>query len=281
MAHTEFGTVENGKVIFDRVSESGAKEGIQHACEISEKFGARVCFAAMPEVLASAKLELLDAKKAGHEIGMHLHADDAILVERGITSGKERGLALLSPDVQKKSISFGAKIFNRELGFLPKIFVSGKWSENDATRDALNEHGFTHDCSPFPGMRGLFCDWRNLGRFAAPYRYGRMVMVPVSETITGSVVSPETHGGLGVLNAAFEEYAIQNFPLFHIALHTPSMTDPRMRETFSQLLSFAYCAGADFSIPSEIHPSRAKGKSNIIPYIKYAKGAFINKVLGI
>ena len=67
LCHTEFGFVYDKQVITDKKAIKGVKEGVSNLLKISNKYGAKVTFAVMPEVIQYFP------KNVNHEIGLHIH----------------------------------------------------------------------------------------------------------------------------------------------------------------------------------------------------------------
>ena len=274
VCHAEFGYAINKRIIFGKGKYAkGIKEGIKNAIEIADKYGARISFALMPEVVN----EVPDLEGHGHSIGLHIHPEDNKL--KGIAERK--ALRDHSYERQKEMIARGKELI-REKFPAPKVFVAGNWSENNDTIKALNELGFTHDCTPCPRFVSNSCDWSGLRRISLPYhpseddhqREGDMpiTMIPVAKEITGGVVSPENPIGVGFLKAAFVEYYSQDLPVFHIAFHSPSMTSSYFKRIFDELLGFiSKHKEVEYCLPNEIKAVRTNKniRTKIFPYVKY------------
>ncbi len=291
--HTEFGFVENGRVVFDRETEGGARDGIRNLLSIADERGARICFFPKPEVLDASEKEITRALKRGHEIGLHIHPEDKLLLRNKLSDGRSAALMHYKKEEQQRMMRFGKDMMKKKFGITPRAFVAGKWSENNHTRVALEALGFTHDCSPFPGQHSNTCDWGKLPKMCAPYRPAsadyqvrgrcKLLYVPVSELITGSTASPESTRDFGasVLMAAFEDYLSQGMPVFHIPLHSASMTDKNMRGIMAKLLEFiSHSKGARFVQPTKIRDTGARqGSPRLLPYIKRVDARVLSHVL--
>ena len=176
---------------------------------------------------------------------------------------------------QLEIIGKGKEYFIKKFNKEPKIFVAGRWSLNNNTIKALTDLGFTHDCSVYPGLKP---NWPKLKRICMPYKSGALLMVPISRMPMGGMAGPEDIRKYGYqwLLACFKEYYNQSAPLFHIALHSPAMTDPYYIFFTDKFLSFiSKHDNINFKFVSEIkeYPDK-KIKTN---YFYYASA--INKTL--
>jgi hypothetical protein len=161
------------------------------------------------------------------------------------------------------------------------VFVAGRWSVNNDTIAALIKAGFTHDCSAVPHQKPCHYDWSKLPRICMPYhpapedyqKQGNLpiLLVPISQYFPGGSVNPETAPfvGLSWMKACFLEYYRQDVPLFHICLHSPSMTDDYFISEMENILAFiSKHKVVHFKFASEIkeYPQR-EFKTNITPYL--------------
>jgi hypothetical protein len=180
-------------------------------------------------------------------------------------------------DMIKKGKEYLVAEFKKE----PRIFVAGRWSLNNDTVEALIKTGFTHDLSAPSHSISDHYDWLKLPRIALPYHpsandYQKegdlsLLMVPIAQTLFGGTVSPEgiiTYG-LPWLLSCFKEYYRLGVPLFHICLHSPSMTDSYYVEAFEKILRLTSSyKNINFKFASEIkqYPQKKYG-TNIVPYL--------------
>ena len=147
-------------------------------------------------------------------------------------------------------ITTGKTYLANMTGVEPSSFVAGRWSINNDTIRALIKTGFTHECSALPHSKPCHYDWSRLPRICMPYHPAShdyqakgdlpVLMVPTSQVFPVGVVSPEfaPEVGLSWLKACFAEYYYQDLPLFHICLHSPSMTDDYFISIMDNYLNF-------------------------------------------
>lgn len=276
VCHTEFGFVANDKaIIFDKKAVRGVKDSVLNLIKLAQKYNAKITFAVCPEVADYFP------KNSGHEIALHVHpgwekfsrknfkwiVGDSYLKEIFNFGKKSTALKDYSFDEQFSMIKKGKEKLEQKLGIEAKTFLSGRWSENSDTPKVLEKLGFTHDCSAYPGLP----DWKNLPRICMPYKAGDVLMLPVSRMFLGGAAMPEDARRLGLawLKACFKEYYQQKAPFFHIALHSPVMTDPYYILILDKLLSFiSDHKNITFKSASEIkeYPAR-KVSANLFPYL--------------
>lgn len=166
----------------------------------------------------------------------------------------------------------------------PRVFVAGRYSVGNNTIRALITMNFTHDCTAIPHYRSKLCDWSRLPRICMPYHPHKddyqisgdvpLLIIPVSRFFPYGTMSPELAPFCGVswLKACFREYYRNSSPVFHICLHSPSMTDSYFRSVMDKLLDFISShQGISFRFASEVESSLAgelKGaKASMLPYM--------------
>ena len=279
MCHVESGYATHRSVIFDKKRREGSIDGVKNAILISDKLGATVSFMIMPEVLEA--FSGFDFRN--HEVGLHIHPDDLILVKEGLGSEVYRPLREYDLVEQRNMISAGKRLVIGSLGATPRTFAAGRWSVGNDTLRALVELGFTHDASGCPQFLSGSCDWRKLPRICMPYRPSRhdyqttgdmeITMVPVSMEITGGILGPENSAGLRFLRAVLHEYADLGVPLVHVAFHSPAMTSPHYQNVFSQLLEWTRGLGGNFRKLSEVQPMKGQIPSNARRLSRYVINA--------
>jgi hypothetical protein len=171
----------------------------------------------------------------------------------------------------------------------PKVFVAGRWSENNDTIKALVKAGFTHDLSACPHSKSSpASDWSKLPRICMPYHpssgdYQKkgdlpLLIVPVSQFFPFGNVSPEEvpYVGISSLKACFVEYYKQNLPLFHIYLHSPCMTDLWFCSIMDELLSFISKRDVQFSFASQVMDyGKLNPSTDLFPYLARPDGGII------
>jgi hypothetical protein len=276
VCHVEFGYATDRSVIYDTKRTEGSIDGVRNAISLSEGLGAVISFMIKPEVLqVFAGFDFMH-----HEIGLHVHPDDLLLVKEGL-GGANPSLREFDLDQQRNMISTGRRLVSNTLGISPRTFVAGKWSVSNATVRALLDLGFTHDASALPGFSSSSCDWRKLPRVTLPYRPSRedyqlegdmeITMVPVSKEIANGMISPENNVGVSFLQAALLELAELGVPFVQIAFHSPAMLSKRYRKAFAKLLQCASDLGASFRPLSEVRPVRAQIAPNSRRYMPYLR----------
>lgn len=178
-------------------------------------------------------------------------------------------------------IKTGKEYLEHELGIKPKVFVAGRWCEDNNTIKALVELGFTHSCSAVPYSRCNYYDWSRLPRICMSYHpspedYQKrgnlpLLIIPISRTLLGGNVNPEEEPSIGLpwLKACFSEYYKQDLPLFHICLHSPCVTTPYFISVIDELLNFvSQHKKINFRFASEIvEYEPVSPRTNILPYI--------------
>ncbi|TSC95180.1 MAG: hypothetical protein CEN87_192 [Parcubacteria group bacterium Licking1014_1] len=289
VCHTEFGFVRNKRIIFDKKAVSGVRNGVLNLIKTAEKYGAKTTFAVVPEVAGYFP------KNAKHEIGLHIHPGwqefkefgfkfnigDKYLRENCKQATYSTVLRDYSYGEQFDMIKTGKDYLNKAFGYNPTSFVAGRWSLNNDTIRVLIETGFTHDCSAPAHSKPSHHDWSKLPRICMPYHPNKddyqkkgdlsMLIVPISQFFPIGSVNVESvpFYGISWLRACFLEYYKQNVPLFHICLHSPSMTDNYFISAMDDLLSFiSKHKDINFKFALEIKEYPEKNfRTNIFPYI--------------
>jgi len=289
VCHTEFGFVSDRMVIYDKNNKTGIKDGVPNLISLADKYGAKITFAVCPEVVEYMPL------KISHEIGLHIHpgfeefkyknfdwyVGDTYLRKNCKQSTDSTVLRDYSYEEQFEMIKRGKEYLMEKFRVEPKAFVAGRWSLNNDTIKALIENGITHDCSAPAHSTSDHYDWSKLPRICMPYhpspkdyqQEGNLpiLIVPISQIFPRGNINPEVIPitGLSWFKACFIEYYKQNVPLFHICLHSPSMTDSYFISSMDNLLSFmAKHKNVNFKFVSEIKKyPHSEYKTNIFPYI--------------
>jgi len=287
VCHTEFGFVRDKKVIPDKKAVLGVKDGVFNLIKIAEKYNAKISFAVCPEVVECFP------KNITHEIGLHIHpgweklgkedyyVGDTYLREHCKQSSSSSVLWSYPYFEQFEMIKTGKEYITEKLGVVPKFFVAGRWCINNDTVKALVVNGFTHDCSIPPGNKNEHMDYSRLSRICMPYNPSSndyqvegdvpLLLTPTSQCWRIGSVNPEMIPVVGLLwlKACFIEYYNQGAPLFHICLHSPSMTDNYLSSGMDGLLFFiSKHKNINFKFASEIgeYP-QVKTKTDLLPYI--------------
>lgn len=258
VCHTEFGFVDEKKIIFDKKAIQGVKEGVLNLVRLAKKYKAKITFAVCPEVVD------FFPKNIDQEIGLHIHpgweefkksefkwyVGDQYLKKHCKQSSVSSVLQDHPYLEQFDMIKAGKECLKKELKVEPKIFVAGRGSLNNDTIKALIQNGFTHDCSPIANKKLKYFDWSKLPRICMPYHpnsedYQKkgdlpILIVPASQVIFRRAIAPESVPiyGFSWLKVCFSEYYRQNVPLFHIFTHSPAMTDPYYLSVMEKFLSF-------------------------------------------
>jgi peptidoglycan/xylan/chitin deacetylase (PgdA/CDA1 family) len=280
--------VKGRRLIFCKVAPDGVTGGVEQLASMADRYGAKVTFAVAPEAAG------LFPDGIAHEVGLHVHpgaeklrmgkyralVGDKYLRERCRTSSTSTVLRDYPYEEQLDMIKVGRERLREVPGVRARTFVAGRWSVNNDTIRALVAEGFTHDCSATPHKKPAHYDWSRLPRICMPYRPGRddyqrkgdlpLLMVPVSQSLLGASATPELAPlvGLPWLKACFEEYYRQRLPLFHVCLHSPSMTDPYYRDVMDSLLRFIAGHDVRFRFASEIGDYGAvRPKADVVPYL--------------
>lgn len=301
VCHTEFGYVKNNKVIFNKKATRGVSKGVINLSKIADRYRAKVSFALMPEVAKKFP------QKIKHEIGLHIHpgwiehkynntrfyVGDKYLKEHCSTSVNSTVLKDYPLQEQLALIKTGTDLLKDKFKKEPKIFVAGRWSVNNDTIKALIQAEYTHDCSAPAHQKTGHYDWSKLPRICMPYRPSEkdyqkrgnlpLLIIPISQYFPSGNVNPEVVPILGLhwLKACFLEYYRQNAPLFHICLHSPSMTDPYFTSSMDELLNFISTRkDIDFKFASEIvEYFKTNLRTTITPYLFHINKNLIKNFL--
>lgn len=275
VCHTEFGFVEEKKAIYSREYKEGVTIGVPNLIKLADKYGAKITFAVMPEVADCFP------KKISHEVGLHVHPNwDEFLKKNCNQSSNSTVLWDYPYNEQFEMIKAGKELLIKEFGVVPKVFVAGRWCLNNNTIKALIKNGFTHDCSATASSKNDHLNWSELPRICMPYHPSEdnyqkkgglsILEVPISQFFPSGSVNVEMipKYGLPWLKACFLEYYRQGAPLFHICLHSPSITDGYFISAMNELLAFVVRhRGINFKFASEIkeYPDK-KYKTEFLPY---------------
>ena len=211
-----------------------------------------------------------DADLTGHEVGVHLHPQDAELRRKldGEVATSSDCLRTYSAEDQALLIRAARESFEEDLGFSPRTFVAGNWSENNVSLGLLVDAGFSFDGSPLPRHTTDCADWGRIPRLAQPYApdpgdyqaAGSMeyLYLPAARGLWGHYVTPEIIHLLGAsyFRAALQEASVGGAEVFHIFFHSPMAMDPFFLDEFRTVLEYAHDRlGARSVLPSACHPS--------------------------
>lgn len=289
VCHTEFGYVKGKEIIFDKSHIEGVSEGAKNLVKLANKYGAKITFAIAPEAAP------FFPKNIGHQIGIHVHpgweefghdnikwfVGDQYLRQKCSIDNKSTALKDYTYKEQFEIISKAKERISEIFNVDPKVFVAGRWSLNQDTIKVLLKIGITHECSALSSRKLSQVDWSKLPRLCMPYNPAEndyqkkgslpLTIIPVSQTWLAGEVNPErtTVYGSSWLKACFKEYYQSRSSVFHIALHSPSMTSDHFRELFENFLSFI-CSypNIQFKFATEIKPINENNlKQKIIPYL--------------
>ncbi|MGA3059129.1 MAG: PTS alpha-glucoside transporter subunit IIBC [Candidatus Bathyarchaeia archaeon] len=298
VCHTEYGYVKNKEVIYEEKGVDGVRRGVHNLIAIADRYGAKITFVVMPETA-----EHFPKNVGKHEVGLHIHSGwvekryktfrwyvgDKYLMEHCKVSVNSAFLQDLNYKDQLTLIETGKDYLCDIFKVDPRVFVAGRWSENNDTVNALVNAGFTHDLSACPYQKSSSTsDWSKLPRICMPYHPSienyqekgdlPLWIVPVSQFFPFGNVSPEEvpYVGLSSLKACFLEYYKQNLPLFHIYLHSPSMTDIWFCSIVDELLSFISKRNVQFIVASQITDyGKTNPRTDLFPYLARPDGGFI------
>ena len=302
VCHTEFGIANGKKTYFYKDKIEGVSQGTKNLVKVARKYGANITFVVMPESVKYFPKEL----KKDFEIGLHLHpgwryfgkpfnwyAGDSILRKKFKSKKNSTILQDYSYEEQFEIIKIGKEYIKKVLKITPKVFVAGRWSENNDTIKALIKLGFTHDCTANSSIKARHFDWSKLPRICMPYHPSKhnyqkkgnlpLFMIPISQFWPkgGVTVEAVPRYGLGWLRACFKEYYKQGAPLFHIFVHSPAMTSSYFIKVFDEFLRFILKhKNIKFKFTSEIKEYKIKKrfKTNIWPYLLAAPKLIKNKL---
>jgi len=289
VVHTEFGYVNNRKVMYDKSATKGVSQGVPNLIKVADQYDAKITFTVMPEVVEYFPKEI------EHEIGLHVHpgweefhagdltfqVGDRYLREHCEQSRSSTVLMGYPYKEQLEMIKTGADYLEAEFGERPSTFVAGRWSIDNNTVKALINTGMERDCSAPPHLNPCHFDWSKLPRICMPYHPSEydyqekgsmpLLIVPVSQMFPAVIANPETvpQVGFSWLKACFNEYYLQGMPLFHICLHSPCMTDAYFLSIMKEFLSFiSGHKNVNFRFASEVHEYSHIDPSTLIgPYL--------------
>lgn len=290
VVHTEYGFVHKNEIIPNKKAKEGVSKGVPNLVRIADKYGARITFAIMPEVVDSFP------KDINHEIGLHVHSGweefrkgdftfhvgDKYLWDHCNQTSTSTVLRDHPYKEQYEMIHTGIDHIIDSLGIGPTTFVAGRWSLDNNTVKALVQTGIKRDCSAPSHSKPCHHDWSKLPRICMPYHPSEqdyqdngdlsLLIVPISQMLCAGNVNPEAipRVGLSWLKACFTEYYEQNMPLFHMCLHSPCMTDSYFLSAMNEFLRFiALHQNINFKFASEVNEyNPVRPTTKVIPYLR-------------
>ena len=113
------------------------------------------CFSAEKKILEKIKTQLKLLIKEGHEIGLHIHPDSDLALQK-ITKQKYKytSAKYYSKKELNTIISVSKKLIKNHLGIVPKSIRWGNWALNTNSVDILEKNKFILDSSATPGIKG-------------------------------------------------------------------------------------------------------------------------------
>lgn len=272
--HVEPGTSRSRTILFHSHRKEGIVVALPRIVEFADLHHIPMTFAMTPVALASNETDL-----QGHEVGIHLHPLDSLLrttVGHTFPFASDC-LALYSLEDQAVLIRTAKEIFERYEDRSPRTFVAGRWSEDSTTSKLLCDSGFAYDGSPLPRHRSPCADWSRVPRLAQPYTPSledhqsrgslSLLYVPVYQGLWDYYLTPENIHlvGASYFRAALKEAEVGGSTVVHVYFHSPMAIDPFFLSEFDSVVVYAQdTLGADFVLPSALHPS-ARPTSNPFP----------------
>ncbi len=140
--------------------------GIRNLTKIFDKHGVKAtlflspnCFSSKGEEYDKIKKELDFAIKKGHEIGLHLHPDSDLAIQRKLSKKFKATSAFFYNFEEKLQIIKAAKeLIKQHLGNkTAKKLISfrwGNWALDSGGAKAISKAGFNIDSSATPGIKG-------------------------------------------------------------------------------------------------------------------------------
>ena len=271
LCHVEPGTLIDGTIQYDFDREEGITRSLPAILEFADRHRVKMGF-----LLTAITHDLMAPDMDGHDVGIHVHPRDPALARR--LKGRIRldhdCLARYSASAQELLITTAQEAHAEALGREPRLFVSGRWSEDIWTLRILQRHGFTHDGSPLPGYHTSCADWSRLPRLAQPYAPdgqdyqrgggGSLTYLPVYQGLWGHHLTPETIRVLGTsyFKAALHEAQVGGTDVVHVFFHSPLGLDPVAMDAFGEAIDYAQeTLKARFVRPTSLTPSpRRRGR---------------------
>ncbi len=278
--HVEPGTVQGRELVFHPRHVEGIAAALPRIVDFADEHALSITFAMTATATRESETDL-----AGHEVGVHLHPQDAQVqarLDRKIPSTSDC-LRTYSEEDQAALINAAKESFEDEEGFSPRTFVAGHWSENTTTLKLLARSGFSFDGSPLPLHTSPCADWGRVPRLAQPYAPGPedyqaggsmdYLYLPASLGLWGHYLTPELLHLLGVsyFKAALKEASMGGAEVVQMFFHSPMAIDPFFLSEFSAVVDYAHDElRAESSVPSSCRPGRLS-TSRPFPPVYFAR----------
>lgn len=228
--------------------EEGITVALPRIVEFAEEEGVPLAFALTPVALKRNDTDL-----ESHDVGVHLHPQDALLKETlsGDVELSSDCLAHYPGEDQRALVEAARTLYEDTEGRPPHTFVAGNWSESTTTMRILVDSGFRYDGSPLPGHHSGCADWSRIARLAQPYTpnledyQGRgeadLLYLPVYQGLWNHYLTPENIHLLGAsyFKAALREAMVGGADLVHMFFHSPMALDPYFLSEFRKVLNYA------------------------------------------
>jgi len=144
----------------------GYYKGIENWRNLLNRYNAKAtfflstnCFSAKNSELNKINNQLKSLLKENHEIGLHLHPDSDLALQKELNKEFEyTSSKFYNKKEINKLISTSRKIIKNNLKINPTSFRWGNWALNTDAAKALQENGFKVDSSATPGIKGHLKD---------------------------------------------------------------------------------------------------------------------------
>lgn len=155
----------------------GFYKGIENWRKLLSKYGAKAtfflstnCFSAKGQEYNKIIKQLRSLLKGGHEIGLHMHPDSDLAVQRALNRKfRATSAKFYSKNEIHDLIKAGKQLIKKHLGINVTSFRWGNWALNADAAKALSKNGFEIDSSATPGITGhkndeMAYDWSKVSR---------------------------------------------------------------------------------------------------------------------
>jgi peptidoglycan/xylan/chitin deacetylase (PgdA/CDA1 family) len=145
----------------------GYISGINNLIKIFDKHNIKAsfllstnCFNATGRIYKGIIKEIKEAMNKGHEIGLHMHPDSDIALQKKLKR-KFKGTSafFLSYGEKLLLLNAGLRLLKDHLGINPKTFRWGNWALDTEGAEILDKTGFKIDSSATPGIKGHTGDY--------------------------------------------------------------------------------------------------------------------------